>query len=98
MERQGEREQYKRKSLVNQELTRQKLEGSWLEWEKEKKQKKIKRKAQEKETASQAQLAYILQQNEKADRNLDLHNSTQMYTTSNKLLKKQMIGWDRSKN
>lgn len=92
----AKREQEKRNTLLMIETQRQKLEASWLEWEKEKKKKKIEKKEKAKDAKSQAQLARILRLNEQADRNLDEFNGAKIYTTKNKLLRKQMIGWDRS--
>lgn len=90
----AEREQEKRGKLLKAEATRQLVESEWLQWERDRKEKKEERKNREKEERSRAQLAWILQQNEKADRNLERHNH-QRNTGANKLLKKQMIGWDR---
>lgn len=91
----AEREQEKRAQLLKADARRRLMESMWLQWERDRRRKKEERKAREKEERSRAQLAWILQQNEKADRNLDLHNGCQKYVSTNKLLKKQMIGWDR---
>ncbi|XP_041945161.1 golgin subfamily A member 6-like protein 22 isoform X1 [Alosa sapidissima] len=90
----AEREQEKRIQLLKAEARRQDMESKWLQWEAERKRKKEERKAREREEKSRAQLAWILQQNEKADRNLDRYNSQQMYTSANTLEKEQIIGWD----
>lgn len=92
----AEREQEKRAQLLKADARRRLMESMWLQWERDMRKKKNERKAREKEERSCAQLAWILQQNEKADRNLDRHNNSQKYASTNKLLKKQMIGWDRS--
>ncbi|XP_048111345.1 trichohyalin-like isoform X2 [Alosa alosa] len=90
----AEREQEKRIQLLKAEARRQDMESKWLQWEAERKRKKEERKAREREEKSRAQLAWILQQNEKADRNLDRYNSQQMYTSANTLEKEQIIDWD----
>lgn len=92
----AEREQEKRAQLLKADARRRLMESMWLQWERDRRKKKEERKAREKEERSRAQLAWILQQNEKADRNLDRHNGSETYASTNKLLKKQMIGWDRS--
>ncbi|KAL2090795.1 hypothetical protein ACEWY4_013058 [Coilia grayii] len=94
----AEREQEKRKKLCRAEFRRQLMESRWLQWERDRRQMKEEKKAREEEERSQAQLAWILQQNEKADRNLDRYNGSQTYTGDNRHLKKEIIGWSRKKD
>ncbi|XP_062401105.1 golgin subfamily A member 6-like protein 25 [Sardina pilchardus] len=90
----AEREQEKRVQLLRAEARRQDMESKWLQWEAERRRKKEERKAREREEKLRAQLAWILQQNRIADRNLDRHNGQQTYTCASTPLKEQLIGWD----